>query len=102
MPSQHHAWCRSGPVLESRRVTLLWNRDNDEYDKELNERERRRSMLEALDEKTLLTQMNPPQPAPRSWMAQKIVPSDALRYLGAGQGRMLRVVATEGHVNDWA
>lgn len=53
-------------------------------------------------ERDLLTQMNPPQPTPLPWMAEKIVPSGALPLRGATPGRLLRVVAKEGHVNDWA
>ena len=42
------------------------------------------------------------QPAPLPWMAEKLVPVEALPSRGGARGRVLRVVAKEGHINDWA
>ena len=38
----------------------------------------------------------------REWMSERLVPSEELANLGAPAGTRLRVVATEGSIDDWA
>ena len=38
----------------------------------------------------------------RDWLSERLVPAEWLPYLGAPKGTRLRVVATEGAVDDWA
>ena len=38
----------------------------------------------------------------RDWLSERLVPAEQLPYLGAKKGTRLRVVATEGAIDDWA
>lgn len=39
---------------------------------------------------------------PRDWMTERLVPSERLPVFDAPAGTHLRVVATEGGIDDWA